>query len=168
MSIRPIVYLGDERLITPSKSITEVDASLQTLIEDMFETMYASNGIGLAAPQLGINLQLTVIDVTENRSQKLCFINPQIVSQHGEVKMMEGCLSIPGPYEEVTRPESVTIKALDRTGKPFETTADGLLARCIQHEYDHLQGKLFIDYLSPLKRQRAIEKYTKTMRQRKK
>lgn len=168
MSIRSIIFLGDERLITPSETITTFDASLQTLIDDMFETMYASHGVGLAAPQLGINLQLTVIDVTEDHSQPWCFINPEILSATGEAKMMEGCLSIPGPYSEIVRPETITCRALDRNGNTFEKMTDGLLARCIQHECDHLQGKLFIDYLSPLQRQRAIDKFQKALRQRKK
>jgi peptide deformylase len=160
MAIRPIIYLGDERLTTASTPVTDFGSEFQPLIDDAFETMYFEHGVGLAAPQLGMNFQWTVIDVTEDKSKQWCLVNPKIVSRSKvEVWMTEGCLSIPGAYAEVLRAEKIKVKAQDRFGNSFEIAAEGLLARCILHECDHLEGKLFIDYLSEPKRQRAIEQY---------
>ena len=127
----------------------------------MFETMYDAPGIGLAATQVNIQQQIIVIDVSEHKDQPLCLINPQIISADGSEQMQEGCLSVPGYFENVTRAETITVQALNEHGERFELAADELLAVCIQHEMDHLQGKLFVDYLSPLKRQRIKTKLLK-------
>lgn len=145
-----------------AKPIKKVDDALRKTIDDMFETMYEAPGIGLAATQVNIHLRLIVIDVSEDKNEPLVFINPEVKVLDGEPEeMQEGCLSVPGFYENVTRVEHVLIKALDRHGKPFELEATGLLAVCIQHELDHLNGKLFVDYLSPLKRNRIRKKLEK-------
>lgn len=166
MAILKIVYLPDHRLRARSSDVTEFDTALQQLIDDMFDTMYDARGVGLAAPQVGINKRLSVIDVTEDKSQPLVLINPEITQRHGETIFDEGCLSLPGSYDKVKRSTYVTVRALDRDGKSYELSADGLLAECIQHEIDHLNGVLFIDLLSPLKRDRArkkLEKYLRSM-----
>src|SRR5690606_6033213 len=138
------------------------DPVFQRLLDDMFETMYEAPGIGLAATQVDTHERFMVIDVTEGREQPLVFINPVIREASAELRVhQEGCLSIPGIYADVTRPDGIVVAALDRQGKPFELRVDGLLATCVQHEIDHLDGKLFIDYLSPLKRDRAIKKLEK-------
>lgn len=167
MAIRKIIYLPDPRLRQVSKPITVFDDALQTLIDDMFETMYAANGVGLAAPQIGINLQLSVVDVVGDKSQQLVLINPEIIESKGEKMYQEGCLSVPGAYDEVKRAEWVKIRALSRTGELFEMEADGLLGECFQHEIDHLNGKLFVDLLSPLKRSMARRRMDKYLRQKK-
>ena len=131
----------------------------------MFETMYAAPGIGLAAIQVNDPRRVLVLDVSDDRSSPRCFINPEIVAREGEEEMEEGCLSVPGVYDRVRRAERIRVRALDRDGKPFELEADGLLAVCIQHEIDHLDGKLFVDYLSSLKRQRIRKKLEKEGRQ---
>ncbi|MBA2649504.1 MAG: peptide deformylase [Legionella sp.] len=164
MTIRKIIYLPDPRLRQVAKAIDVFDDALQELISDMFETMYNARGVGLAAPQIGISLQLSVIDVIGDKSNQLVIINPEIVSSTGQKDFEEGCLSVPGAYDKVVRAEKVTVKALDRNGKPFEIQADGLLAECLQHEIDHLNGKLFIDLLSPLKRMMARKKLDKYKR----
>ncbi len=164
MAIRKIIYLPDSRLRLVSKPITEFNDALQTLIDDMFETMYHAKGVGLAAPQIGINLRLSVVDVTSDKSQQLVLVNPQITHAEGEVPYEEGCLSVPGAYDTVLRAEKVTLKAQDRHGDYFEMTTTGLLGECFQHEIDHLNGKLFVDLLSPLKRamaRRKMDKFTK-------
>ncbi|NDH08015.1 MAG: peptide deformylase [Gammaproteobacteria bacterium] len=164
MAILKILYLPDERLRIVSKPVTEFDANLQTLIDDMFATMYDARGVGLAAPQIGQNIRLSVVDVSESRQEQLVFINPEIIASEGSEQFQEGCLSVPGALEKVVRAKYVKVKAMDRHGKLFEIDCDGLLAECIQHEIDHLNGKLFIDLLSPIKRQRArkdLEKYLK-------
>ena len=164
MAILKILYLPDERLRIISKPVTEFNDELQTLIDDMFETMYDARGVGLAAPQIGVNIRLSVIDVSESHQEKLVFINPEIIKSEGHEKFQEGCLSVPGALETVVRAKHVKVKALDRHAKAFEIDCDGLLAECIQHEIDHLNGKLFIDLLSPIKQQRArkdLEKYLK-------
>ncbi|TQV88627.1 peptide deformylase [Aliikangiella coralliicola] len=161
MSTLEILEYPDPRLRTKAKPVTDFGASLQKQIDDMFETMYAAPGIGLAATQVDIHKTLFVIDVSENNDNPLTFINPEIVELRGVEEMEEGCLSFPGIYAKVERADEVTIKALDRNGEPFELDADGLLAVCIQHELDHTQGKLFVDYLSPLKRQRIRKKLEK-------
>jgi peptide deformylase len=141
--------------------VQAVDDSVRRLVDDMFETMYAAPGIGLAAIQVNDPRRVVVIDVSEDRSQPRCFINPEVIARDGEEEMEEGCLSVPGVYEAVRRAERIRVRALDRDGNPFELDADGLLAVCIQHEIDHLDGKLFVDYLSSLKRQRIRKKLEK-------
>ncbi len=165
MAIRKILYLPDARLRTVAKPVETFDDTLQELIEDMFETMYHARGVGLAAPQIGVSLRLSVIDVTNDKSELIVIINPEIVSSHGQKEYEEGCLSVPGAYDTVVRAEKVTVKALDRFGKPFEITGEGLLGECLQHEIDHLNGKLFVDLLSPLKRVMARRKLDKFKRQ---
>lgn len=165
MAIRKILYLPDARLRTVAKPVETFDEKLQALIDDMFETMYHARGVGLAAPQIGVSLRLSVIDVTNDKSELLVIINPEIVSSHGQKEFEEGCLSVPGAYDTVVRAEQVTVKALDRFGQPFEIKAEGLLAECLQHEIDHLNGKLFVDLLSPLKRVMARRKLDKFKRQ---
>ncbi|KXJ30980.1 MULTISPECIES: peptide deformylase [Pseudomonas] len=165
MAILDILEFPDPRLRTVAKPIDVVDDALRQTIDDMFETMYEAPGIGLAATQVNVHRRLVVIDVSEDKSEPLVFINPEaepLTQELGEYQ--EGCLSIPGFYEKVCRPERVRVTALDRDGKPFELECDGLLAVCIQHEIDHLDGKLFVDYLSPLKRDRIKKKLEKQQR----
>lgn len=157
-----ILEFPDARLRTIAQPVKEFDDALQQLIDDMFETMYEAPGIGLAATQVNKHIQLIVIDISEDRSEPLVFINPVIsVIDQELAEYDEGCLSVPGFYETVSRPRQVIVKALDRQGQPFEKTVEGLLATCIQHEMDHLNGKLFVDYLSTLKRQRIRSKLEK-------
>ena len=139
---------------------------LRALIDDMFETMYAAPGIGLAATQINVHKRLIVIDISEDKSEPLVLINPSIKEIDGEISHEEGCLSVPGQYESVDRVENIEVTALDRNGDEFTMQADGLLSVCIQHECDHLEGKLFVDYLSNLKRQRIRKKLLKSQRQR--
>lgn len=166
MSILTILELPDERLRTKAVPIETVDEEIRQLADDMLETMYAAPGVGLAATQVNVHKRLLVLDVSEEKNTPLCFINPEIVHRLGKEESEEGCLSVPGFYEKVTRAEKIRVKALDREGNAFEMDADGLLAVCIQHEMDHLEGKLFIDYLSALKRQMARKKVRKEQRQR--
>ena len=161
MSLLNILHFPDERLRTIAKPVEAVDDRIRGIIDDMFETMYAAPGIGLAATQVNIHERLLVIDISEEKNQPLVFINPEITNRAGEQEMDEGCLSVPGYYETVRRADSIHVRALDRDGKPFEIDAEGLLAVCIQHEIDHLDGKLFVDYLSSLKRQRIKKKIEK-------
>lgn len=165
MAIRTILYYPDPRLREIAKPIVTFDDKLQTLIHDMFDTMYAARGVGLAAPQIGVSLRLSVIDIVGDKQNQLVIINPEMVAFEGEKKYEEGCLSVPGAYDTVIRAEKVTVNALDRTGNPVEIKAEGLLAECLQHEIDHLNGKLFIDLLSPLKRAMARKKLAKFKRQ---
>ncbi|MEK7991555.1 MAG: peptide deformylase [Thiotrichaceae bacterium] len=165
MAILNILYFPDPRLRTEAKPIQQVTSKLQQLIDDMFETMYEAPGIGLAATQVNVHRQLIVIDISEDKSNPLCFINPKIIHLEGQTTYDEGCLSVPAIYETVQRAEKVIVEALDRNGEPFTLEADGLLAICIQHEVDHLKGKLFVDYISPLKRQRIAKKLDKQHRQ---
>ena len=159
MSILDIRVLGDPVLRKPTKRVTEVTDELRQLIADMFETMYAAEGIGLAAPQVGRAERLAVVDV---EGQKFTLINPEVLERTGEIdKAEEGCLSIPDIYGDVERPFTVTIRAMNENGDVYEATASVLLGRCFQHEIDHLDGKLFIDYLSPLKRKAAMTKWEK-------
>lgn len=160
-----ILHFPDERLRTIAAPVEEVDDTLRQLIDDMFETMYDAPGIGLAATQVDVHKRLIVIDVSEEKNQPLVFINPEILESEGEEQMDEGCLSVPGIYEAVTRAEKIKVSALDRDGNPFELETDGLLAVCIQHEIDHLNGKLFVDHLSRLKQQRIKKKLEKLRRQ---
>jgi len=162
MPILEILEYPDSRLRTLAKPIQSVDGTINTLIDNMFETMYDAPGIGLAATQVDEHIQLIVMDLSEEKDEPLVFINPEITILDGaEEKMQEGCLSVPGFYEDVSRIEHVQINALDRQGNPFELEATGLLAVCIQHEMDHLNGKLFVDYLSGLKRNRIKKKLEK-------
>ncbi len=165
MAIYRILYLPDERLRLRAKPVEKFDKNLYILINDMFDTMYAARGVGLAAPQIGVSLRLSVIDVIGDKSQQLVLANPEIIASEGETEYQEGCLSIPGAFDKVVRAHKVTIRAQDRNGNPFEMTAEGLLGECFQHEIDHLNGKLFIDLLSPLKRAMARKKMEKFKRQ---
>lgn len=168
MAILDILEFPDPRLRNQAKSVKDVDQRVQKIIKDMFETMYEAPGIGLAATQVNIHEQIIVIDVSEEKDQPLVFINPVVSVLDGEPELMqEGCLSIPGYYEDVERVEHCKIEALDKNGKAFEIEARGLLAVCIQHEMDHLQGKLFVDYISPVKRNRIKNKLEKKHRQEK-
>lgn len=163
--ILEILEFPDPRLRTVAKPVAQVDDRIRQLIDDMFETMYDAPGIGLAATQVDVHEQVIVIDVSEDRSQPRVFINPEITVLDDEVDSYdEGCLSVPGFYESVDRPTHVRVKALDRNGEVFEEVPDGVLAVCIQHEMDHLKGKLFVDYLSPLKRNRIRSKLEKQHR----
>ena len=161
MSVLQILHFPDERLRITAKPVKVVDAKIQQIVDDMFETMYAEEGIGLAATQVNIHQRIIVIDVSENRDERLVLINPELLEKSGETGIEEGCLSIPDQRALVPRAEKVKIRALDREGKSFELEADDLLAICIQHEMDHLVGVLFVDYLSPLKRQRIRQKMEK-------
>ncbi|HSC84545.1 MAG TPA: peptide deformylase [Pseudomonas sp.] len=166
MAILNILEFPDPRLRTIAKPVTVFDAALNTLIDDMFETMYAAPGIGLAATQVNVHKRLVVMDLSEDKSEPRVFINPEFESLTEEMdQYQEGCLSVPGFYENVDRPQKVRIKAQDRNGQPYELIAEGLLAVCIQHECDHLNGKLFVDYLSSLKRDRIKKKLEKQHRQ---
>ncbi|MCF6235412.1 MAG: peptide deformylase [Gammaproteobacteria bacterium] len=165
MTISTILHYPDTDLLKSSMLVKSVNDDIQVLVDAMFETMYQAPGIGLAAPQIGVLLRVVVIDVSENKSAPLCLINPEITHLEGEIESEEGCLSVPGIYESVTRAERVSVMALDRTGQAIKLEADGLLAVCIQHEVDHLNGKLFVDYLSEMKRQRIRKKLLKQSRQ---
>ncbi len=165
MAKREILHFPDPRLRNLARPVEEVDDEIRQLVDDMFETMYDAPGIGLAAIQINVAKRVIVVDVSEDKSEPLCFINPEILEKEGEETMDEGCLSVPEIYETVTRAEKIRVRALDREGESFEMDADGLLAVCIQHEIDHLEGKLFVDYLSNLKRQRIRKKLEKQSRQ---
>lgn len=164
MALLPILRYPDPRLHTRAAPVAEVDESIRQLVRDMAETMYEAPGIGLAATQVDVHKRVVVIDVSEDRSQLLAFINPEIVEKSGEHVGEEGCLSVPGIYEKVCRAERVRVRALDADGKPFELEADGLLAVCIQHEIDHLEGKVFVEYLSQLKLTRIKARLAKKSR----
>jgi peptide deformylase len=161
MSLLKILQYPDPKLRTVAAPVDSVDDKIRQLVDDMFETMYAAPGIGLAATQVDVHKQVIVIDLSAEKNQPLCLINPELVETKGNEETEEGCLSVPGIYEKVQRAEHIRVRALNRDGKPFEMEADGLLAVCIQHEMDHLQGKVFVDYLSPLKQQRTIKKLQK-------
>ena len=161
MAILDILHFPDERLRHKALPVEEVDERVRQLIDDMFDTMYEAPGIGLAAVQVNVAERVIVVDVSEDRSQPLALVNPEITSLEGIEEMDEGCLSVPGVFEKVKRADAIKVKALNRDGESFEMEAHGLLAVCIQHEIDHLDGKLFIDYLSELKRQRIRKKLTK-------
>ena len=165
MTTLNILHFPDPRLRTVAKPVEQVDNSIRQLADDMLETMYAAPGIGLAATQVNSDKRIVVIDISEEKNQPLCLINPEIMELDGVEEMDEGCLSVPGVYERVQRAEKVRIRALDREGQPVDLQADGLLAVCIQHEIDHLDGKLFVDYLSQLKRTRIRKKLEKEQRQ---
>lgn len=159
------MHYPDPRLHTVARPVAEVDERIRRLIQDMAETMYAAPGIGLAATQVDVHLQVVVIDISESRSQLLVLVNPQIVDSSGTQDYEEGCLSVPGIYETVRRAERVRVEALDAQGQPFSLEAEGLLAVCIQHEIDHLKGKVFVERLSQLKQVRIKNKLKKRMRE---
>ncbi|MCK5917910.1 MAG: peptide deformylase [Cocleimonas sp.] len=165
MALLEILRFPDKRLRTKAKPVESVDNKVQKIVDDMFETMYDAPGIGLAATQVDIHQQIIVMDLSEGKNQPLCLINPKMIHSEGAEKTEEGCLSVPAYYANVQRAEKVKIEALDKQGEPFELEADELLAVCIQHEMDHLQGKLFVDYLSPLKQQRLLKKMEKMIKQ---
>jgi peptide deformylase len=164
MALLPILRYPDPRLHLKAKPVEKVDDEIRRLVADMAETMYEAPGIGLAAIQVNVHRRVVVIDVSEDKSALMVFINPVIVERRGEQTCEEGCLSVPGVYEKVTRAEEVIVEALDRDGKPFRLEADGLLAVCIQHEIDHLDGKVFVEYLSNLKLTRIRTKLAKKAR----
>ena len=161
MSILSVLEFPDPRLRTVAKEVTEVDAKIKGLVDDLFTTMYEEHGVGLAATQVNVHKRVIVIDISEDKKSPICLINPQLIEKNGVEESDEGCLSVPGIFEPVKRAEKIKVSALNQQGKKIELEADGLLAICIQHEIDHLQGKLFVDYLSPLKRQRIKKKMLK-------
>jgi peptide deformylase len=168
MSLLPILKFPDPRLRKKAELVERMDDALRKVLDDMVETMYHAEGIGLAATQVNVHLRMLVIDISEDRSSPMVFINPEItVIDPESLGHEEGCLSVPGYYELVTRPRKVRVNALDRQGDPFELEAEGILAVCIQHEVDHLNGKLFVDYISSLKRERIRSKLEKEHRQQK-
>ena len=164
MAILEILQYPDTRLHEPAQRVEKIDAATRKLVDDMAETMYAAPGVGLAATQVDVHKQIIVIDVSEDRSDLRVFINPEITRREGVAVNQEGCLSVAGIFENVERAESVTVTALDRNGSRFTLNASGLLAACIQHEMDHLHGKVFIDYLSDLKQNRIRAKLKKRQR----
>ena len=164
MSRLDILHFPDPRLRRRAEPVNVVDDDVRRLIDDMLETMYDAPGIGLSAPQVNVAKRVITIDMSEDRNAPLCLVNPEIRTVSGETETEEGCLSVPGVYELVTRPERVRVSALDRDGRSREIEAEGLLAVCIQHEIDHLDGLLFVDYLSRLKRQRIRKKAEKALR----
>ena len=164
MALLPILHYPDRRLHTIAKPITSVDDRIRRLINDMAETMYAAPGIGLAATQVDVHERLLIIDISETRDQLQAFVNPVIIESSGDAETEEGCLSVPGVFEKVRRAERVKVNALNAQGQPFTLEADGLLAVCIQHEIDHLDGKVFVEYLSRLKQQRIAARLRKQER----
>src|SRR5215475_4131570 len=166
MAIRTILEFPDPRLRTRAQPVTQFDAELGRVIDDMFETMYAAPGIGLAATQIDFHKRLIVIDVSEAHNEPVVLINPEILSREGVAETEEGCLSVPGIFDEVKRASNIRVRAQDRTGAFWERDVEGVLAVCIQHEMDHLEGKLFVDYLSDLKRQRIRKKLEKERKQK--
>lgn len=164
MSVLTVLTFPDDRLRTVAKPVSKVTPEIQKIVDDMLETMYAEEGIGLAATQVDIHLRIVVIDISESRNQPMVLINPEIIEKRGDDGIEEGCLSVPEARALVPRASEVTVKALDRNGQPYQFEANEILAICVQHELDHLQGKLFIDYLSPLKRQRIKQKLEKIKR----
>jgi peptide deformylase len=165
MALLNILHFPDPRLRTVAKPVEEFDEELRQLVSDMFETMYEAPGIGLAATQVNRHIRLLVMDVSEARNQPRCLVNPQILQADGDEEMDEGCLSVPGYYEKVRRAEHIRVRSQDESGKISEFEAQGLEAVCIQHEMDHLEGKLFVDYLSALKRNRIRSKLLKAQKQ---
>jgi len=165
VSILTILEFPDRRLRNVAEEVPVVDDHIKKLVDDMLETMYSAKGVGLAATQVNVHKRVIVMDVSENKDEPICLINPQIIQETGQEESEEGCLSVPGFFEKVSRAERIKIKALNRAGESFELEADGLLAVCIQHEMDHLQGKLFVDYLSAFKRNRIKAKLEKIHKQ---
>jgi peptide deformylase len=168
MAMLPILEFPDPRLRTkasPVEAARLADPSFQQLFDDMFETMYEAPGIGLAASQVDVHQRFMVIDVTDDKTRPLVFVNPEITARQGEQVYQEGCLSVPNIFADVTRSDMITVQALDRHGQLFTLEVDGVLAVCVQHEMDHLDGKLFVDYLSPLKREMVRKKLAKARKQ---
>jgi len=165
LSILTVLEFPDKRLRTKAKEVAVFDEKISTLVDNMFETMYDFKGVGLAATQINVHQRVIVIDVSEEKDAPLCLINPEIIEKQGTEESEEGCLSVPGFFENVTRAEKIKIKALDKQGEPFELEADELLSVCIQHEIDHLDGKLFVDYISAFKRNRIKAKLEKIHKQ---
>ncbi len=161
MGVLTILEFPDERLRHKAAVVNRVDSGIRTLVKDMLTTMYEAHGVGLAATQVNVHKRVIVIDVSEEKNSPLCLINPVILTRDGQEESNEGCLSVPGFFEPVNRAKHITLKALDEEGNEFEMAADGLLGVCIQHEMDHLEGKLFVDYLSSLKRERIKKKLEK-------
>jgi peptide deformylase len=166
MTIRTILEFPDPRLRTRAQPITRFDAQLHRVIDDMLETMYAAPGIGLAATQIDIHLRLVVIDISADRNDPFILINPEILSREGEIATEEGCLSVPGYFDEVKRASKIRVRAQDRDGNVYERDCEDILAVCVQHEMDHIDGKLFVDYLSSLKRERVRKKLEKERKER--
>lgn len=164
MAILKILQYPDERLHTVAAKVPAVTDEIRALVRDLAETMYAAPGVGLAATQVDTHKQVIVIDVSETRDKLLVFINPEILAAEGEAECEEGCLSVPGIFEKVNRFQRVKVRALDRDGKFFELDAEGLLSVCVQHEMDHLKGKVFVEYLSRLKQSRILAKMKKMQR----
>jgi peptide deformylase len=164
MALLPILHYPDPRLHTIAKPVAVVDERIRKLIKDMAETMYAAPGVGLAATQVDIHERLLIIDISDARDDLKVFVNPEILEKSGDAETEEGCLSVPGIYDKVRRAERVKVRALDRHGEPYTLEAEGLLAVCIQHEIDHLEGKVFVEYLSRLKQQRIAARLKKQQR----
>lgn len=164
MALLPILHYPDPRLRIKAKPVAEVDERILALVTDMLQTMYEESGIGLAATQVNVHERVLVVDISEERNQPLCLINPRILHSEGEISYEEGCLSVPEIFETVSRAEFVRVAALNEAGERFEMEAEGLLSICIQHEMDHLDGKLFVDYLSALKRNRLKTKFRKKVK----
>lgn len=164
MALLPILKYPDPRLHTIADPVAEVDDDIRSLVDDMAQTMYAAPGIGLAATQVDVHKQLIVMDISESKDQLLVLINPEIIGSSGQIECEEGCLSVPGIFETVSRAEEIRVRALDRDGNSFEFEASGMLAVCVQHEMDHLKGRVFVEYLSPLKQQRIVKKLRKAER----
>jgi peptide deformylase len=166
MALRTILEYPDPRLRTRAQPVTRFDAELGALVDDMFETMYAAPGIGLAATQLDVHQRIIVLDVSGERNAPVVLTNPQILAREGEASSEEGCLSVPGIFDQVKRAAKIRVRAQDRNGETFERDYEDILAVCIQHELDHLEGKLFVDYLSDLKRERIRKKLDKERKER--
>ena len=164
MARLPILEYPDPRLRIRAEPVTKVDAEIKRIAADLLETMYAAPGIGLAATQVDVHKRLIVLDISEERNRPYCLINPEIIAREGTINSEEGCLSVPGTFDNVDRARKIKVRALDTDGKPFELEAEDALAVCIQHEMDHLDGKLFVDYLSEMKRQRLKKKVLKKAR----
>lgn len=166
MALLKVVYHPHPVLLRPAETVTVFDDALKQLVQDMYETMYEENGVGLAAPQVAIGKRIAVIDVSDERNQPFVIINPEIIERSGEDMMEAGCLSVPHTYDAVPRATYVKVRAQNEKGEFFEIEGEGLLGHCLQHEIDHLHGKLYIDYLSPLKKRRLLEKMEKGLRKR--
>jgi len=164
MPLLPILQYPDLRLHTVALPVTRVDDKIRRLLKDMADTMYAAPGVGLAATQVDVHRRVIIVDISETHDQLKVFINPEIIARSGVSDCAEGCLSVPGIFEKVQRAERITVRALDAHGRPFELDAEALLAVCIQHEMDHLEGKVFVEYLSRLKQQRILSKLRKQQR----
>ena len=164
MALLQILKFPDSRLHRVAEPVPQVDEATRSLVDDMADTMYAAPGIGLAATQVNVHKQVIVMDISESKDQLLVLINPEIVDSSGQIECEEGCLSVPGIYEKVSRAAEICVRALDRDGNLFEFDASGLLAVCVQHEMDHLKGKVFVEYLSPLKQERIVKKLRKAER----